>query len=91
MRARCLPVLTITTVLALGLGACGSDEESASNPTPQPEEKTFPAGTKMAELAGQGSIKIGVKKDQPGIGFEEPGASEPTGLDIEIAKVLAAK
>ncbi|MEA2386950.1 MAG: glutamate transport system substrate-binding protein [Thermoleophilaceae bacterium] len=91
MRARCLPVLTITTVLALGLGACGGDDESASNPTPQPEKKTFPEGTKMAELASQGSIKIGVKKDQPGIGFEEPGASEPTGFDIEIAKILAAK
>jgi glutamate transport system substrate-binding protein len=91
MRATCLSVLTVTTVLALGVAACGGDEDSASNPTPEPAKQEFAAGTKMAALAEQGSIKIGVKKDQPGIGFEEPGAGEPTGFDIEIAKILAAK
>jgi glutamate transport system substrate-binding protein len=91
MRPRCLPLLTVTAVLALGAAACGDEEESGSASTPEPATSEFEAGTKMAELAEQGSIKIGVKKDQPGIGFEVPGASEPTGLDIEVAKILAAK
>jgi len=91
MRQRSLPLLIIA-VLALGIGACGGDEgESASTPAPEAEKTEFPAGSMMAQLANKGSIKIGVKKDQPGIGFEEPGASQPTGLDIEVAKLMAAK
>jgi glutamate transport system substrate-binding protein len=35
-------------------------------------------------------VKIGVKYDQPGIGFLEPGAEAPTGFDIEIGRILAA-
>ena len=92
MLPRSLPVLAVTTVLALGVAACGGDDnQSASTATPEAKEASFPAGTKMAQLADNGSIKIGVKKDQPGIGFEEPGASEPSGFDIEVAKMLAAK
>lgn len=44
----------------------------------------------MAKLADAGKVIIGVKVDQPGIGFQEPGADAPTGLDIEMGKILAA-
>jgi glutamate transport system substrate-binding protein len=44
----------------------------------------------MAKFNDAGSIKVGVKFDQPGIGFRKPGG-EPEGFDIEIAKIIAAK
>ena len=74
--------------LALTLAACGgdggsTDVEVADNPE-------FESGTKMAELAEAGEITIGVKFDQPGIGFQEPGADAPSGFDIEIGRILAA-
>jgi glutamate transport system substrate-binding protein len=75
--------------LSFVLAACGggggeTDVEVAENPE-------FESGTKMAELAESGSVKIGVKYDQPGIGFLEPGADEPSGFDIEIGKILAGE
>jgi glutamate transport system substrate-binding protein len=74
--------------LSLSLAACGGDGggtevEVAENPE-------FESGTTMAELADAGKVKIGVKYDQPGIGFLEPGAEAPTGFDIEIGRILAA-
>src|SRR3712207_5156130 len=92
MRARHLPILAITAVLALGAGGCGGDDdEEAAALTPEAAQTDFEAGTKMAQIAERGTIKVGVKKDQPGIGFQEPGADEPTGFDIEIGKIIAAK
>ncbi len=75
--------------LSFVLAACGggggeTDVEVAENPE-------FESGTKMADLAEAGSVKIGVKYDQPGIGFLEPGADEPSGFDIEIGKILAGE
>ena len=74
--------------LGLSLAACGSD--SSSTEVEVAEDPAFDEGTTMAELSDAGSIKIGVKVDQPGIGFQEPGADAPTGFDIEIARIIAA-
>lgn len=88
MRFKRIKGLTAAVGLSLALVACGgsggeADVEVAENPE-------FESGTKMAELADSGSIKIGVKVDQPGIGFQEPGADAPRGFDIEIGRILAA-
>ncbi|HET9861653.1 MAG TPA: glutamate ABC transporter substrate-binding protein [Nocardioidaceae bacterium] len=74
--------------LSLSLAACGgdggeTDVEVADNPE-------FEAGSTMAELSESGEIVIGVKYDQPGIGFLEPGADAPKGFDIEMGRILAA-
>ncbi|MGH3478261.1 MAG: glutamate ABC transporter substrate-binding protein [Nocardioidaceae bacterium] len=75
--------------LSLALAACGGDDggetdvEVADNPE-------FDSGTAMADLADAGKIRIGVKVDQPGIGFQEPGADAPSGFDIEIGRIIAA-
>lgn len=37
-----------------------------------------------------GTLKVGVKMDQPGLGNMEPGSDSPEGFDIEIAKITAA-
>ena len=44
----------------------------------------------MKELADKGEITIGVKFDQPGLGFKGAASDVPTGFDVEIAKILAA-
>ncbi len=44
----------------------------------------------MKELAEAGTIKVGVKYDQPGLGFKDAASDIPTGFDVEMAKVLVA-
>ncbi len=73
--------------LSMALAACGgggdsTDVKVADNPT-------FDSGTTMAKLADAGKITIGVKFDQPGIGFLEPGADAPKGFDIEMGRIVA--
>ncbi len=80
--------LCAATMLALALGACGEDTEGVDVEVEDSPE--FPAGSTMAELAEEGAT-IGVKFDQPGIGFLEPGADDPSGFDIEMAKIIAAE
>ena len=95
MRTRQLrtSAVALAAVLALGAAGCGGDEEEPATTDTATEEQTtnFEPGTRMAELAEVGTIKVGVKKDQPGIGFQEPGADEPTGFDIEILKMIAGE
>lgn len=93
MDVRNLRGMAVAATLALVVGGCGgSDEEEAPATEVATEAATdFEAGTRMAELAEAGAIKIGVKKDQPGVGFQEPGADAPTGFDVEVAKIVAAK
>jgi glutamate transport system substrate-binding protein len=50
----------------------------------------FDDGTRMKEMAEAGSITIGVKFDQPGIGFKGATDDMPVGFDPEIGKILAA-
>ena len=80
--------------LALTLAACGDagtdsgetvDVEVADNAA-----DNFDDGTRMKELAESGEITIGVKYDQPGIGFKGATDDMPVGFDPEIGKVLAA-
>ena len=88
MRSR---AVVVAVGLSLALAACGGeggageghiDVEVAENPDL--------TGT-PAELSDAGKITIGVKIDQPGIGFEEPGADMPTGFDIEMGRIIAAQ
>ena len=45
----------------------------------------------MKELADAGKITVGVKFDQPGLGFKGAAADIPTGFDVEIAKIIVAE
>ncbi len=89
MRNRHVRAFAAAAVLALGLAACGGSDGDAV--TDVQSDAKFDAGTTMAKLNKAGKVKFGVKFDQPGIGFREPGADAPTGIDIEIAKIIAAK
>jgi glutamate transport system substrate-binding protein len=76
-----------------GLAACGDagdDGESTDVEAEEVEEGKFEEGTRMAELADAGEIVVGVKYDQPGLGFKDASSDIPTGFDVEIAKLLVA-
>ena len=75
--------------LSLSLAACGDDGGGDSG-VDVAENPEFESGTTMAKLSDAGKVIIGVKYDQPGIGYLEPGADEPSGIDIEMGKIIAA-
>jgi glutamate transport system substrate-binding protein len=76
------------------LGACGKagsdDSKSVDVKVNKGAASSFKAGTRMKELADSGKVVIGVKFDQPGIGFKGATDDAPKGFDPEMGKILAA-
>lgn len=84
----------VAVALAAALTACGDagddSDEGADVEVQENAADEFDDGTRMKELADAGTITIGVKYDQPGIGFKGAADDQPEGFDPEIGKILAA-
>jgi glutamate transport system substrate-binding protein len=93
MRFTKLKVVLAGLALAMSTTACGSagsdDKGGADVKVKEDAASSFKDGTKMKELADAGKITIGVKFDQPGLGFKGAADDEPTGFDVEVGKILA--
>ena len=84
--------MVLAVLMTLLVAGCGSDEDTAVEggvaeqvmPAPQ-----FDAGTSLARIQQAGKVKIGVKYDQPGFGFQDAQTKQLEGFDIEIAKLVA--
>lgn len=81
--------------LSLALAACGEagnggGGEGVDVEVTENAADNFEDGTRMKELAESGEITIGVKYDQPGIGFKGAADDMPKGFDPEMGKILAA-
>jgi glutamate transport system substrate-binding protein len=95
MRPTRAMALAAGAILTLPLAACGdagSDGEDGGVDVEVAEDAAaeFEDGTRMKELAEAGDVTIGVKFDQPGIGFKGATDDMPTGFDPEMGKILAA-
>jgi glutamate transport system substrate-binding protein len=94
MRITKTGVALAAAALALTMAGCGGDAgEDDNGRDVQAEENAaekFDDGTRMKEIAEDGKIVVGVKYDQPGLGFKGAAADVPTGFDIEVAKILIA-
>jgi glutamate transport system substrate-binding protein len=88
---RAVRLLAVAMGLALLATACGDDGSSSSDTTePTETPSTFPPGSTMARIKEAGSIKVGVKYDQPGFGLKNPTTGDIEGFDVEIAKAIVA-
>lgn len=84
---------TAGIAIAAGLAACGdagSDDEGRDVEAKSDCDGKFEEGTRMAELVEEGTIRVGHKTDQPGVGFQGATDDAPSGFDIEVAKLLIA-
>jgi glutamate transport system substrate-binding protein len=94
MRRIKVQAVAAAVLLAGALTACGDagsdDNEGVDVEVQENAAEEFEEGTRMRELADAGEITIGVKFDQPGIGFKGATDDAPSGFDIEMAKILAA-
>ncbi|TIC85948.1 transporter substrate-binding domain-containing protein [Nocardioides sp. GY 10113] len=84
-------LLVVGTTLA-ACGDAGEDDSDGGVDVSAADDcdGKFDDGTRMAELADAGEITVGVKYDQPGLGFKDAGSDVPAGFDVEIAKLLVA-
>ncbi len=95
MRFMRLKAVAVAAGLSLALAACGEagsggEGEGVDVEVTENAADNFDDGTRMKELAESGEITIGVKYDQPGIGFKGAADDMPKGFDPEMAKILAA-
>ncbi|QCU77694.1 glutamate ABC transporter substrate-binding protein [Citricoccus sp. SGAir0253] len=82
MRTKYLSIAALAASAALALSAC----------SPSSSENGGGGEGGASETAGGGgdSVRIGIKFDQPGLGFRE-GSGEPTGFDVDVAKYVAGE
>jgi glutamate transport system substrate-binding protein len=94
MRRMKLGMAAAAVLLAGTLTACGDagydDGKTVDVDVKENAADAFEDGTRMKELAESGDVTIGVKYDQPGIGFKGATDDAPSGFDPEMAKILAA-
>src|SRR5919199_993292 len=101
MKLRTLAVGLV--VGALALTACGKEGSPTAPTAPggkeAPAALSYPVATNV-QVAGspvfqamtqRGRVVIGVKEDQPGLGFKDATTGQYSGFDIEIARLVAAQ
>lgn len=95
MKLRTMKLAAVSAAVVLAASACGNagEDDSAASDTEYEvvDSPDFESGSRMAEIADAGKVKIGVKFDQPGIGFRGAGQDTPTGLDPEMGKIVAGQ
>lgn len=91
-------------IAALALAACSSgtpggdstssgdagDGDASGNPWTVATGVTIDGSPTFDAITSAGKITIGVKEDQPGLGYLDPVTNERTGFDVDIARWIAA-
>lgn len=93
MRMKRIKVAAAAVMLTGALAACGDAGSNSTGSDVKADDVSadkFAAGSKMAALAEAGKVTVGVKFDQPGLGFKDAASDLPAGFDVEIAKLLVA-
>lgn len=100
MKLRHLVAVVAAGAIALTASAC-SGKSKLNDATDQSKKSSgsytivknpsFPAGSAMDKIYKAKHIKIGVKFDQPGIGYKNPATGKLEGYDVEIAKIFAGQ
>jgi glutamate transport system substrate-binding protein len=82
----------VTAVGALALTGCGREGTSTTAVTQSAAASVAVAGSPTFDkIKARGKVIIGVKEDQPNLGFKDPTTNKFSGFDIEMANLIAAK
>ncbi|WP_431804122.1 glutamate ABC transporter substrate-binding protein [Microbacterium sp. bgisy203] len=90
-------------IAALALTACNSgtpgaetspsgdaSEAPAGNPWTVATDVSIDGSPTFDRIKSAGKVKIGVKEDQPGLGYLDPTTNTRTGFDVDVARWIAA-
>lgn len=99
-KSRILVGATLAVVAAFTLSACnsGTPGAPAGDPAAGGDEALWEVATDVEltdsptfdAMVERDGVIIGVKNDQPGLGFEDATTGERTGFDVDIARWIAA-
>ena len=91
MKLRKLAYLAIAGALALT--ACGKEGDSSTEDTKvDVQSGVAVAGSPTFDkIKSRGKVIIGVKEDQPNLGYKDPTTGKYSGFDISTANLIAAK
>ncbi|MCR2785982.1 MULTISPECIES: glutamate ABC transporter substrate-binding protein [unclassified Microbacterium] len=70
--------------------ADAAEETTSGTPWEVAEDVTLEGSPTFDAMTERGNVVVGVKEDQPGLGFLDPTTGERTGFDIDIARWIAA-
>lgn len=86
--------LTACNSGAPGGAATGTGDAAAETPASDPwtvaTDVTIDGSPTFDRIKSAGVVNIGVKEDQPGLGFLDPTTSKRTGFDVDVARWIAA-
>lgn len=85
--------LLVSSLVLIGCGREASPEASGTEiPVPSVAQNVTVTGSPTFDrMTQRGTVIIGVKNDQPGLGYLNPTTNRYEGFDIEIARLIAAK
>ncbi|TFB95446.1 MULTISPECIES: glutamate ABC transporter substrate-binding protein [Cryobacterium] len=97
MRKR-MTLLAVIAASALALTGCSGPNPAGGGASDSASKSPFTVATDVSltgsptfdAMTKRGTVKIGVKEDQPGLGYLDAATGERSGFDIEIAKWIAA-
>ncbi|WP_104199975.1 glutamate ABC transporter substrate-binding protein [Cryobacterium sp. Y29] len=84
-----LSLLATAATAALLLAGCAGGDTTDPGSSDAPAEVTLTGSPTYDAMVEADTVRIGVKEDQPGLGFLDAGTGERSGFDIEIAKWVA--
>lgn len=99
MRKRLFTIAAAATAAtALTLTGCSADAEPTAATTTEPaglshpiaKDVSIPGSATFEAITKADKVRIGVKEDQPGLGFLDAATGQRSGFDIEIARWAAA-
>ncbi|WP_345802142.1 glutamate ABC transporter substrate-binding protein [Microbacterium sp. AZCO] len=102
-RSRIIAGLGLAAAAMLALTACnsgtpGAPEGGGSSASPEAsgpwftvaEDVSIDGSPTFDAIKERGSVKVGVKEDQPGLGYLDPTTGDRTGFDVDVARWIAA-
>ncbi len=97
MRKR-MTLLAVIAASALALTGCAGPNPAGDGASDSASKSPFTVATDVSltgspafdAMTKRGTVKVGVKEDQPGLGYLDAATGERSGFDIEIAKWIAA-
>ncbi|GAB2839562.1 glutamate ABC transporter substrate-binding protein [Lentzea nigeriaca] len=94
MRVRTLAAVLLTGALALT--ACGKEGSPTDQGAPAglfevAKDVKVDGSPTFEKAKARGNLVIGVKEDQPGLGYKDPTTNKYSGFDIDIARLVSAK
>jgi glutamate transport system substrate-binding protein len=94
MRVRTLAAVLLTGALALT--ACGKEGSPTDQGAPAglfevAKDVKVDGSPTFEKIKARGTLVVGVKEDQPGLGYKDPTTNKYSGFDIDIARLISAK